>query len=115
MFETDVPEIIVLQLLLVVGSPLGVAIAANASSAEILVFDNDELPSTTTTLEPTELTTTPPPQTTTTTDSTPVVTMPTISKITLHTMEHQRVYVELHRNTVQEVTRLATHSVALTI
>lgn len=88
-FETDVAETIVLQLLLQAGSPLGVAIAANSSSIEILVLDNDEQPTTTesppTTTEspltstdaPLMTTTDAPPMTTTTTDAPPMTTTTT--------------------------------------
>jgi hypothetical protein len=55
MFETDEPERIVLQLLLMVGSPLGVSMAENASRVDILVLDDDM--ATTATTQP-ELTTT---------------------------------------------------------
>ena len=41
MFEADTPENIILELQLLVGGPLGVAVAENQSTLEILVTDNE--------------------------------------------------------------------------
>ena len=80
-FETDVPESIVLQVALEVGSPLGVAIADSSSNIEILVLDDDAQPTTTESPTTTDapLTTTDAPLTTMdsppmTTDLPPVIT-----------------------------------------